>query len=258
MRLRDLPVLDVSKLKAAPPGQMVEGRNLQNVAAFKAENDLIESASVPVKWRRPSDSDADRAPAVEMMPGEDETPEMERPAGAGRLRGVVLHKIMEEVLTGELVQEQSSIGKRARELLSQLKLDSRGQAPEAEEIAGTAWRTLNLPDVAALRPRLLAEIPVYCLLETGPQGSGLAGRIDAVAIDDGRPDVVLDWKSDVAPSTEDIRTHAAQLQEYLEVTGSGRGALVYMTTGVVHWVRHLVLNEAPVPSGPPRHGEFLA
>ena len=110
MRLRDLPVLDVSKLKAASPGQMVEGRNLQNVAAFKAENDLIESASVPVKWRRPSDSDADRAPAVEMMPGEDETPEMERPAGAGRLRGVVLHKIMEEGLQGSLSKSRAPLG----------------------------------------------------------------------------------------------------------------------------------------------------
>ena len=42
-------------------------------------------------------------------------------------------------------------------------------------------RTLQLPDIAALRERLIAERPVYALLEGCSNCSALAGRIDAVA-----------------------------------------------------------------------------
>jgi ATP-dependent exoDNAse (exonuclease V) beta subunit len=125
---------------------------------------------------------------------------------------------------------------RARELLSQLQVESPAEAPDAEEIAATAWRTLQLPEIADLRPRLVPELPIYAWLKPGSQGPALAGRIDAAAIDDGRPAVILDWKSDVAPRPEDIGAHAAQLRHYLLATGASRGAIVYMTTGAVHWL----------------------
>ncbi|MER9599306.1 hypothetical protein [Mesorhizobium sp. M0244] len=60
---------------------------------------------------------------------------------------------------------------------------------------------------------------------------------DAVALDDGRAAVVLDWKSDIAPTQEDMRIHAGQLEDYLRTTGARRGALVYMTLGTVRWVQ---------------------
>ncbi len=66
--------------------------------------------------------------------------------------------------------------------------------------------------------------------------TALAGRIDAVAIEGGRVTVALDWKSDVAPTEDDVQAHARQLLAYLRVTAAPRGVLVYMTLGVVRWV----------------------
>jgi ATP-dependent exoDNAse (exonuclease V) beta subunit len=234
--LRDLPILDISSLTPAALAPAADAPNPQDPETFAAETAKIEAASVPVAWRRPSDSDGDRALLIESIPGDDDAPEVEPPQGAGRVRGLLLHKLMEEVLTGELREDPDAFNARARELLSQLRLESPADAPDPEEIGATAWRTLQLSEIAALRPGLVAELPVYTWLKPGPQGPALAGRIDAAAIDDGRAQVIVDWKSDVAPRAEDIASHAAQLQDYLRATGAPRGVLVHMTTGSVYWL----------------------
>jgi hypothetical protein len=89
---------------------------------------------------------------------------------------------------------------------------------------------LQLPDIAALRERLTAEWPIYALLEGRSNRSALAGRIDTVAYAGDRAEVVVN------PSDGDIRLHTSQLEEYLRATGALRGALVYMTQGLVRWV----------------------
>ncbi len=33
-----------------------------------------------------------------------------------------------------------------------------------------------------------------------------------------------------------MRDHASQLEDYLRVTGAPRGAVIYMTSGIVRWV----------------------
>jgi hypothetical protein len=154
------------------------------------------------------------------------------------VRGLLLHKLMEEVLSGELVEEVGRFVSRARELLTELVLDPDDSEalPDSDEIAATAWRTLQLPDIAALRDRLTPEWPVYALLEDSSKPRALAGRIDAIAYTGDRAEVVVDWKSDVDPSDADIRLHAGQLEDYLRATGAPRGALVYMTPGLVRWV----------------------
>ena len=95
---------------------------------------------------------------------------------------------------------------------------------------------MQLPDIAALRERLTPEWPVYALVEDSSKPRALAGRIDAIAYGGGRAEVVVDWKSDVDPSDADIRLHSGQLEDYLRATGAPRGALVYMTPGLVRWV----------------------
>jgi hypothetical protein len=77
---------------------------------------------------------------------------------------------------------------------------------------------------------------MYAMLSGPPEATALAGRIDAISFQDGQPVVVLDWKSDVAPSEQDMRDHTAQLGDYLRATGAPRGAVVYMTNGVIRWV----------------------
>jgi hypothetical protein len=139
---------------------------------------------------------------------------------------------MEEVLTGELVEEVGRLASRARELVAELvrNPDDGDALPDADEIATTAWRTLQLPDIAALRERLTPEWSV----RSNP--TALTGRIGAIAYNGDRAEVVVDWKSDVDPSDADIRLHAGQLEDYLRTTGAPRGMLVYMTPRVVRWV----------------------
>jgi ATP-dependent exoDNAse (exonuclease V) beta subunit len=145
---------------------------------------------------------------------------------------------MEEVLTGETAERLAALRTRASLLVGELAATAgiNSQLPDAREIASTVLKTFQIPDIAALRPHLVAELPVYAMVENGAARSALAGRIDAMAVEDGKPLVVVDWKSDVAPAEQDVRDHAAQLGDYLAATGAPRGMLVYMSTGVVHWV----------------------
>jgi ATP-dependent exoDNAse (exonuclease V) beta subunit len=231
-----LPTLDLSRMTPVPIN--ADPPNAQTAERFAAERVIIDVAAVPLTWIRPSDYDPDRISAIEAItiePGD--APEVDAPGGAGRVRGLLLHKLMEEVLTGELAEEVGRFAGRVRELLAELVLaPAHGDAlPDAEEIAATAWRTLQLPEIAALRTMLVPEWPVYGLVANGGPNA-LAGRIDAIAYESDRAEVVIDWKSDVDPDERDMRFHAGQLKDYLRATGAARGALVYMTPGFVRWV----------------------
>ena len=234
-----LPTLDLSRLPQRPRLMTADPRNAQTAELFAAEHAVIEAAAVPLTWIRPSDHDPDRLPMIETIALEsDDATEADAPIGAGRVRGLLLHKLMEEVLTGELAEDAAGFAARAEELLTELvaEPDEMTLLPDAREIAATAWRTLQLPEIAALRGRLIPEWPVYDMLEDRPAPAALAGRIDAIAYDGDRADIVVDWKGDIDPSDKDMRVHAGQLADYLRVTSASRGALVYMTPGVIRWV----------------------
>ncbi|RWP48355.1 hypothetical protein, partial [Mesorhizobium sp.] len=73
---------------------------------FETERAAIAAAAVPLTWLRPSNQDPDRVPIIEAIAIDSgDAPETELPIGAGRVRGLVLHKLMEEVLTGELAED---------------------------------------------------------------------------------------------------------------------------------------------------------
>jgi hypothetical protein len=161
--------------------------------------------------------------------------EFVQPVRAGRLRGVLLHKLMEEFLTGELDEDEGAAGRRGRALLDQLagmSLEGDDLLPDPREAASTALRTLRFPEIAALRPTLRAETTIWSATDT----NYLAGRADAVSVVDGHVQAVLDWKGDVAPTARDRAGYRGQLAEYLRATGALRGALVYMSLGEVEWV----------------------
>ena len=112
-----------------------------------------------------------------------------------------------------------------------------GLAPA--ELAGCVVRTLSLPEVAALRPRLVPELPVYGSIATDTYEEATAGIVDAIAFGpDGTPDVVIDWKSDVDPSPETLDHYRAQVRAYLDMTSTDRGLIVAVTFGTVHPVAH--------------------
>ncbi len=248
-----LPELAVSGLVPAPAPVGAEAPNAQTSELFAAQREAIDQAARPLSWIRPSDQDPDRLQVTEAIALEAaDAPEVDAPIGAGRIRGLLLHKLMEEVLTGELGDGINYLVNRTQELLAELVPDTMGQGtlPDAEEIARTVSRTLQLSEVAALRNRLVPEWPVYRVLADSPDPRALAGRIDAIAYAGDVAEVVIDWKSDVAPGEADMRLHAGQLEDYLRATGAARGAVVYMTPGIVRWVS---LNEAGL-SGKPRVG----
>ena len=107
----------------------------------------------------------------------------------GRERGLVVHKLLEEVLTGETVEDSDALESRARILLSELGVAEAARAedgPHPPELAGTVRRALGIAEVAALRSRLLPEMTVFSAEPAG-QGTIYVGGIeDAVAFVDGK------------------------------------------------------------------------
>lgn len=144
---------------------------------------------------------------------------------------------MEEVLTGETSDDAKALAQRATGLLSQL-----GVAPSADprlgispiELAETIMRTLHLPEVAALRSRLVPEYTVHGHTTGAGDDHLVAGIADAVAIDDdGTIEVVADWKSDVSVYPAKLDVYRGQLEAYQKNTSAKRALLVLMTQGKI-------------------------
>jgi ATP-dependent exoDNAse (exonuclease V) beta subunit len=233
-----LPQLNLEGLPEVAPAELPPTINAQTAESFAAEALCVQDASPGIGWKRPSDHDQDRSDIFEVAPTETEALlELAVPVSGGRLRGILLHKLIEELLTGELLEDDTAIAARAKVLSEQL-VGSQGADPrpalDPEEAANTAMRTLKLPDIAPLRRRLVPELAVW---SSSPDGKQLlSGRSDAVLIEDGRVTAVLDWKSDVAPSAQTRTSYLGQLSDYLASTGAERGAIVYMTFGEVVWL----------------------
>jgi hypothetical protein len=172
----------------------------------------------------------------------DGTFEFVEPLGAGRLRGILLHKLLEEILSGELIESADVVTQRAHELLLQLLGMSREgvePAPDPKEAAETVLQTLRFPEIAEIRPTLVAEVPIWAELKN--EGY-LAGRADAVSVVEGCVHAVIDWKSDVKPSATERSGYRGQLSEYMAAIGANQGALVYMSLGQIEWIK---LEDAP-------------
>ena len=90
----------------------------------------MKESAPPIVWRRPSDHDQDRLgdPLDAVIVTETIVEKLEV-VGGGALRGTVLHKLMEEFLTGELEADERAAASRARELLAQLLTDADEDEP---------------------------------------------------------------------------------------------------------------------------------
>lgn len=246
LSLADLPGLDVSHLPADLTAAGAGAGNTQTRATFAAEAEAIAAAQTRLSWLAPSrDENAAGIVLREEEPalwtGSTDDQPLEREASAlvqgGRERGLILHKLMEEVLTGETPEAEAALIERAEVLIRAL-----GKSPvvdpatglSAQELAACVARTLALPDIAALRPSLLAEFPVYSVQATDRVETATAGIADALTLTaEGNPEVVVDWKSDVTPAPGTIDHYRAQVRAYLDMTGAERGLIVLMTSGEV-------------------------
>jgi CRISPR-associated exonuclease Cas4 len=236
---RGLPELDINAFAIRPLPRRAEARNNQSASVFADQQSAIDKGFRHVHWVRPSNEDLDRVPTSKLVIGPtDEPVDLPEVVGAGRLRGLVLHKMMEEVLTGEISDSREDLTNRASELLSQLTVSSDPVAyalPQAAELGSKVAQILVAPEIAPLRHGLVPEVPVFATMHDS-EAISVAGRADAVFFRDGGADVVIDWKSDVAPSTSDVESHAGQLRVYMRALKAARGALVYLSTGRVHWL----------------------
>lgn len=235
-KLETVPELDISRLPRASIVLPTVTENLQDAEVFAEEQSRLE-ASPRIRWITPSDGDPDVITGL--IPSEISDDEPLRPlplVEGGRVRGILLHKLMEELVTGELDENAEMVVTRAALLRDQLRAPSAsGLGPDPTELATTALRTLQLPDIKPYRARLVAELPIYGV---APASSDqlIVGRADAVADGEDGGKIAFDWKSDIAPKDTDRTLYRQQLGQYLHVIGARRGAIVYMTSGRVDWM----------------------
>jgi exodeoxyribonuclease-5 len=235
-----LPVIVPDELGEPGARTFKTDTNGQTEAIFAAEAGRIFAGRGKVSWRQPSRTETDAAePAFPEMrietPLEIEPAEVEAAEVVGSTqRGIILHKLMEEVVAGETVDDLATLEVRATELKAQLGIDPTAN-PQALELAATVLRTLALPAIQEMRPRLVAELPVFGSSRADDGEEILtSGQADAVALDDaGVVEIVVDWKSDVDPSPSAIKHYRQQLGDYCRLTRAKKAMLVFMTSGTV-------------------------
>ena len=246
LSLEKLPSFDSSHL---PPDTSPSGAKISNTQTqgdFATETKAIATRRKRLTWLAPSRAEG----ATESVLQEEEVSiwadsddnqsgEMEAEVAiqGSSERGIILHKLMEEILTGEIETKVETLVKRADTLIR-----ARGCKPvsnpakglSAEEMANCVLQTLMLPKVKNLRAKLLAEFPVYATQTAGGEEIAMTGIVDALTLtDEGNPAVIVDWKSDVAPDAQALEHYQMQVRTYLEMTGAERGLIVLMTTGNV-------------------------
>ncbi len=242
----DLSALDLSHL---PPEIGFDGTDAQNAQTreiFGAEAEKTAARRRRIVWLAPSRDENVTGSALQielpeiLMNAADDSPIEDRLAPAiqgGRERGIILHKLIEEVLTGETAETEQALVARAEVLIlaiGQQVAPDPAQGLATAELAACVLRALALPEIVALRPNLLPEFPVYASTLTEGQEEATAGIADAIAFGpDGSPQVIVDWKSDVAPSPDVLDHYRAQVHAYLDMTKAKLGLIVLMTTGTV-------------------------
>ena len=212
LALADFPALDVSNLPSDLLPVTAGQSNEQTREIFAAEAAAIAARQSSLSWLAPS---RDESPAKPVLQAEeaslwagDADDEAQGFSSVtdiqgSRERGLVLHKLFEEVLTGEIRDDLENLTTRADQLIRLL-----GHTPVVDpaaglspgELANCVAQTLALPDIAPLRPELLPEFNLYAVQTKDREETATAAIADALTLTrDGRPHIVIDWKSDVAP-----------------------------------------------------------
>lgn len=233
--LASLPTLELADA-AAPATGAATVVTSQTAGQFAREAGAIQAAQRVVRWRSPS---RDETPGAVLSEESADTridvgyAALEDVQGS-RERGIVMHKLLEEVVTGETAHTGPALSGRAQELIAGLGIPSGADASQglsADEIGASVAATLALPEIAPLLPTLQAEYPLWAHVATDGGDLVTAGVADAVSIDDsGRPRVIIDWKSDVAPSAPLLMQYRAQVAAYMAMAGAERGLVVLVSS----------------------------
>lgn len=246
--LETLPAFALPEEVAALGATDDELQNPQTQEVFLREEALISSLKKEITWAAPSRGEDLSEPLLEAEEPSVVVAELDGESHdgglaastvqGGRERGLILHKLLEEVLSGETSDVVDALAARAIELAGMLGVEignDQSTGLSSIELALTAQRALAAEPVAALRSRLVPEFNVFSSENVDGKEEVRVGIADAIAFsDDGIPDVVIDWKSDVAPSPDAVAHYKAQVRAYLAMTGTPKGLIVFATSGAVH------------------------
>lgn len=246
LSLAELPAIDPGELPERVPSPAEEAGNTQTREIFAAEAEQILRRKVQLTWLTPSRSEDASGPVIVAeepdlwTDADDQQPEELPPQLAiqgSRERGLILHKLMEEVLTGETFDNLGSLTERAKELIVQFDRTAVRDAAaglSAEELASCVDKTLKLDPIAAVRGELIAEFPVFSSHAADGNEYATSGIADALTLTpEGKPGTIVDWKSDVAPDAASLEHYRGQVRAYLDMTGAERGMIVLMTRGEI-------------------------
>ena len=250
LALDGLPAVDLERAPMERAAEDAPAVNEQTHEVFAAQAGAIQEQERTIVWRAPSRDESAAGPVVgqeepEILVDDGDGAPVEGgavpPVQGGLDRGLILHKLIEEVLTGETAETVPALEARAQGLIGELGRtveDDPALGLNPAELAGCVVRALSLPEIAAIRGELVAEFPVYASKEAETEEEAFAGIADAITLDaEGTPRIVVDWKSDVDPSPETVEHYRAQVGTYLDMTGADRGLIVMMTAGRVVEVR---------------------
>lgn len=241
-----VPKIDISHIVPADWNKEKAGINLEDKATFDWNTErLNEAQNSTIDFVTPSKHEGTMALTSRLSIDElmDAVPDLDPYAGirGSKERGVILHKLMEEVLTGETSDSQSDLNARASELIEQIVARELRELEDLSpyELARCVTSTLNIPVVRELRPRLIPELGTSSRKLIDGRTKIMYGIMDAAEVlppsTDGNAYVasVIDWKSDINPSKKAISDYIDQVRKYLDAKGIGRGLIVFMTTGRV-------------------------
>jgi hypothetical protein len=199
--VQGLPVFDPEGLPPSSLPPMEPGTNTQDRPIFETELALIASLATSIRRITPSRAEAEPTPTdaiVLSAPDLPEALETKLPLD-GRGRGLVLHRLIDEVLTGEA-------------------------APANWPLCVSAgWRCRR-----SWTHALVWFLNSQCKLHARFAGEGeeqvVSGIADAVAlVPDGSIEVVVDWNSDVAPAAQTVDGYWGQVMPTSERRGHAAG-----------------------------------
>lgn len=205
--------------------------------AFDAQSARLRDARVHLRLRAPSHHEEPVRPTLddEALEGavdaavDGDGVGLEEARAAGRRRGVLVHAVMEALIVGDLAPTVEAVAERLR-VWSFGDESSHDAWPSVAASVVQAW---NLPEVVRWHGRLTAEVDVWGTAR-GEDGAEVLvhGVADAVAWgDDGRPEAVIDWKSDRDPTEATWQGYREQVRAYLSALGAAEGWIVSTTVG---------------------------
>jgi ATP-dependent exoDNAse (exonuclease V) beta subunit (contains helicase and exonuclease domains) len=237
--------LNLSSLPEPQVSSIEVEANLVDAEGFRREAAQVKAAMPKIVWTSPSRHEWSPALSDEVTDDElvSAVPLLDPYAGinGGPERGTILHKIMEEILNGELEEDDEAIHARAAELSDQFLAMAGRVIPDLlpDEMTRTVRRTLNLPIVASMRPYIIPELVTADARQDGEVEVIEYGVIDAAAVgEDGFVKAVFDWKSDIRPNAAATKGYSKQVRRYIEMNEVECGYIVYMTTGEVVEVKN--------------------